>query len=100
MTLCASPKSEVRFEDFSKALVIRRGKQISSIQISGSSTSSQIHPTSPRGGITQNNMVGLDNTLTLFEFQGVGSEDLDQHLFVCETIWVAKNVQDEALNIA
>jgi hypothetical protein len=45
-------------------------------------------------------MAGLDNTLTLFEFQGVGSEDLEQHLFVCETIWVAKNVQDEGLNIA
>jgi hypothetical protein len=45
-------------------------------------------------------MEGLDNTLRLLEFQGVGSEDLEHHLFVCEIIWAAKNFQDEATNIA
>jgi len=45
-------------------------------------------------------MEGLDNTLTLPEFHGVGSEDPEQHLFVCETIWAAKNVQYEVVNIA
>jgi hypothetical protein len=44
-------------------------------------------------------MAGLDNTLTLLEFQGVGLEDPKLHLFVCETICAAKNVQDEAVNI-
>jgi hypothetical protein len=63
------------------------------------STSSQSQPTSPGGGTTQNTMAGLDNTLRMPEFQGVGSEDPEQHLFVCETIWVVKNVQDEATNI-
>jgi len=29
----------------------------------------------------------------------VGSEDPQQHLFFCETIWVTKNVQDEAVKI-
>jgi hypothetical protein len=99
-TPCASPRSEVTFEDLSKALIVSRGRHSSSSQSSGSSASSQSQPTSPRGGTTQNNMVGLDNTLRLPEFQGVGSEDPEQHLFVCETIWAAKNVQDEAVNIA
>jgi hypothetical protein len=45
-------------------------------------------------------MAGLDNTLRLPEFQGVGSEDPEQHLFVCETIWVARMSKDEAVNIA
>jgi hypothetical protein len=44
-------------------------------------------------------MAGLDNTLKLPEFQGVGSKDPKQHLFVCETIWAAKNVQDDAVKI-
>jgi hypothetical protein len=44
-------------------------------------------------------MTGLYKTLRLLEFQGVWSEDLEQHIFLCETIWVAKNVQDEAINI-
>jgi hypothetical protein len=89
-------RSEVTFEDLSKALIVSRGSQNSSSQSSGSSASSQSQPTSSRGGTTQNNMAGLDNTLRLPEFQGVGSEDPEQHLFVCETIWAVKNVQDEA----
>jgi hypothetical protein len=45
-------------------------------------------------------MVGVDNTLRFPEFQGIGSEETEQHLFVCETIWAAKNVDDEVVNIA
>jgi hypothetical protein len=45
-------------------------------------------------------MERVDNTLILIEFQEVGSEDLRQHVFVCETIWATKNVQDEDLKIA
>jgi hypothetical protein len=45
-------------------------------------------------------MVGVDNTLRLPEFKGVGSEDPEQHLFVCEIVWAAKNIQDEVVKIA
>ena len=61
---------------------------------------SQSQPTSPRGGTTQRNMEGVDNTLRFLDFQGVGSGDPKQHMFVCETIWAAKNVQDEVVKIA
>jgi hypothetical protein len=44
-------------------------------------------------------MKGVDNTLRLLEFLGEGSKDPEQYLFVCKTIWAAKNVQDEALKI-
>jgi hypothetical protein len=54
-----------------------------------------------RGEVLQkNNMARLDNTLRLPEFQGVGSEDPEQHLFVRETIWDAKNIHDDAIKIA
>jgi hypothetical protein len=32
-------------------------------------------------------------------FKGDGSEDLDQHRFLCEAIWNIKNVIDEAVKI-
>jgi hypothetical protein len=101
MTPCASPQSEVTFEYFSKEIVVSQGGLSSSSQNSGSSVQSQnqSQPTSPRGGTTSNNMVRVDNTLRLPEFQGIGSEDPEQHLFVCETIW-AKNIQDEVVKIA
>ena len=44
-------------------------------------------------------MTGLDNTLRLPAFQGVGLEDPKQHLFVYETIWDENNFQDEIVNI-
>jgi hypothetical protein len=100
MTLCASPRSEITFEDLSKELIVSKGRQSSSSKSSGSNVMSQSQPTLPRGGTTKNNMAGLDNTLRLPEFQGVGSEDPEQHLLVCETIWVMKNVQDDVVNIA
>jgi hypothetical protein len=57
------------------------------------------NPIRKREGTTQNTMVGLNNTLRIPEFEGVGSEDPKQHLLVCETIWVANNVQDEDTKI-
>jgi len=44
-------------------------------------------------------MEGIDNTLRLPEFHGGRSKDPQQHLFVCETIWATKNVQDEVVKI-
>jgi hypothetical protein len=44
-------------------------------------------------------MAGVYNTLGLPEFQGVGLEGLEQHLFVCKTIWVANNVQYDVVKI-
>jgi hypothetical protein len=32
-------------------------------------------------------------------FHGAGTEDPEQHLFVCEAIWTVKNVQDDDANI-
>jgi hypothetical protein len=31
-------------------------------------------------------------------FRGYGSEDLDQHWFLCETVWNIKSITDEAIN--
>jgi hypothetical protein len=77
MTPCVSPQSEITFEDLSKAIIVSQGGQNSTSRNSGSSVQSQNQsvPTSPRGGNTQTNMVGIDNTLRLPEFKGVGSED-------------------------
>jgi hypothetical protein len=44
-------------------------------------------------------MAGVDNTLRLPEFKGVGSEDPEQHLFVCEIVWATKNIQDDVVKI-
>jgi hypothetical protein len=40
-TSCASPKSEITFEDLSKAIIVSQGMQSSSSQNSGSSAQSQ-----------------------------------------------------------
>jgi hypothetical protein len=32
----------------------------------------------------KNNKIGLDNSLRIPDFHGLGSEDLEKHLFVCE----------------
>jgi hypothetical protein len=45
-------------------------------------------------------MARLDNTLRMLGFQGVGLKDPNKHMFVCETVWAAKNVEDEAKIIA
>jgi hypothetical protein len=83
-TTCVSPQSEITFEDLSKSIIVSQGVQSVNSQSSGSSTKNQNQgpPTSPRGGNTQTNMAGIDNTLRLLEFKGVGLEDLKQYLFV------------------
>jgi len=47
-----SPRSEIAFEDFSKAFIVSKGGKSSSSQSSGNNEQSQIQPTSPRGGTT------------------------------------------------
>jgi hypothetical protein len=86
----------------SKSIIVSQGGNNSTNQNSGSSAQSQIQsvPTLPRGGNTQTNMARIDNTLRLVEFKGVGLEDPEQHLFFCETVWAAKNIQDEVVKIA
>ena len=101
MTPCASPQSRIIVEDLSKSIIVSQGVQSSSNQNSGSSMQSQNQspPTSPRGGNTKNNMVGIYNTLRIPKFKGVGSQDLKHHLFVYETIWAAKNIQYDVIKI-
>jgi hypothetical protein len=48
----------------------------------------------------QNTMAGVDPTLRMHVFHGAGTEDPEQHLFVCEAIWTMKNVQDDDAKIA
>jgi hypothetical protein len=91
-TPCASSQSKVTVEDLSKALVVSGVNKNSNSQINRGNTTSQNQPTSPRGGATKNNMAMIENTLRLPEFQGVGSEESEQHLFIRETIWATKNV--------
>jgi hypothetical protein len=96
--MCASPRSEAETKTLSREIVVSGGSQNNS-QNSGSSTTNQSQSTSPKVSTTQNTMAGIDNTLRMPEFQGAGSEDPEKHLFVCDMIWTAKNVQDEATKI-
>jgi len=45
-------------------------------------------------------MARVDPTLRIIFFHGAGKEDPKQHLFICETIWTVKNVQDDDAKIA
>jgi hypothetical protein len=65
------------FVYFSKKIIVIQGGPSSSSQNIGSIVKShnQSHPTSPRGDTASKNMVGVDNTLSLSNFQGTGSED-------------------------
>jgi hypothetical protein len=45
-------------------------------------------------------MEGIDPMIRLLEFHGDGSEYLEKHLFMCEQIWEAKRVTDEATKVA
>jgi hypothetical protein len=44
-------------------------------------------------------MSNIDHRLRMPKFHGMGSEDPEKHLFVCDTIWTTKNVQDKAMKI-
>jgi hypothetical protein len=39
----------------------------------------------------------MEDEMRLPIFKGDGSEDLDHHWFLCETVWNIKNVTDEAI---
>jgi hypothetical protein len=45
-------------------------------------------------------MVGHDPTIRLPELKGEVSEDLDEHLFICEKIWEVKQITNEDTKIA
>jgi hypothetical protein len=45
-------------------------------------------------------MAGEDPTIRLPEFHEEWSEDLEKHLFICENIWVAKQITDEDTKVA
>ena len=42
--------------------------------------------------------MGDDIKLTIF--RGIGAEDPNQHLFLCEAVWSIKQVQDNDTKIA
>jgi hypothetical protein len=48
----------------------------------------------------KNTMAGVDPTLRMPLLQGVGSKDPEQHLFICDTTWTMKKVQDDDVNFA
>jgi len=97
-TLCVSLRIEVGTKTCSRVIVICVGSQINS-QNSGSSTENQSQSKSPSVSTTPNKMAGVNHTLIIPEFQGTGSEDPKLKLFICNTIWTSKNVQDEATKI-
>jgi hypothetical protein len=68
MTPCASPQSEITFEDLSKEIIVSKGGQSSRNQRSGRSVQIQSELSSTRGGTTQRNMEGVDITLILLDF--------------------------------
>jgi hypothetical protein len=45
-------------------------------------------------------MAGVDPTLRMLVFHEPGLEDPQQHLFICETTWTVKNIQDDDAKIA
>jgi hypothetical protein len=66
-----------------------------------SSTSNNQVSTPYGGGSTTNFiMEGVDPTIRLPEFRGEGSEDPEKHLFICENIWVAKQIIDEDTKVS
>jgi hypothetical protein len=75
MIPCASPRTEVRYESLS--IVVSEGSKDSSkgSQSSGNSTIRQASGSITRRNIVQYTMVGVDPTLRMFVFHGVGSED-------------------------
>ena len=45
-------------------------------------------------------MEGQDPTIRLPEFWGEGSDDPENHLFICENIWEVKPIIDEDAKVA
>lgn len=44
-------------------------------------------------------MERMADDLRMQVFNGNGSQDPEQHMFVCEAIWTAKYIQDRAVQI-
>jgi hypothetical protein len=45
-------------------------------------------------------MAGYDPTISLLEFKGEASENLEKHFFICENIWEAKQITNEDTKLA
>jgi hypothetical protein len=45
-------------------------------------------------------MARVDRILIMHVIHGVGTKELKQNLFICETIWTMKNIQDDDANIS
>jgi hypothetical protein len=91
MTLCVSLRIEAGTETCLRQILVSRGSQRNS-QNSGSSVTNQSHLASSRISITLIMMARIDHMLRILDFQGMGLEDPEKHLFVCNTISNGKNV--------
>jgi hypothetical protein len=78
------------------------GRESSGNSRRGVSSTSSNQVFSPHGsGITTNfTMEGQDPTIRLLEFQGEGSDNPENHLFIYEKIWEAKKIIDEDRKVA
>jgi hypothetical protein len=82
-----------------RILVVRWSSGNSSKSISLAS-SSQVSTPHGGGSTTNFTMAGVDPTIRLLEFSGEGSKDPEKHLFICENIWIAKQIKDEDTKVA
>jgi hypothetical protein len=42
----------------------------------------------------------MEDQMRLPTFRGDGSKDLDQHRFLCEAVWIIKNITDKSVKRA
>jgi hypothetical protein len=68
----------------------------------GASSGSTSRVSTPRGGGSSSvfRMAGHDPTIRLPKFQGEAAEYPENHLFICENIWEAKQITDEDTKLA
>ena len=68
-----------------------------SIPVAGQSTlvSSPPPTTSPPPSPSRPVMAHMNDDIKLHVFKGTGSEDLEQFWFLCEAVWIAKNITDQ-----
>lgn len=92
MTSCVNKKYEVRFEDLSQSVSQNNSGNIQSSGVGGKSSGGGVLVTSqPVRKITM--MRRMEDDLRILVFHGNGTQDPKQHLFVCEAIWTAKQIQ-------
>ena len=101
MTLCTLLIFDIRPEVLSHTFVINQGSECKSkgSQSSGSNLTTQTQSATPITNTMQNTMVGVDPTLKLHVFHGMGEEDPDQHFIIFQAIWDIKKVQDKEIKV-